>query len=262
MAQSRGRGPLSSVSPVRADIARVACFAGRVVGAAALATACGPTSPPPLANHDSAPAPAATPALEGRCLASFARKRPAGWLEVGQLRIGVAEGRPTSIAAEDTRGLVAEMLAPPKTKEDARTAMRAFTCRLGGLVLVVDEDAMASAAAAPDAGASTVLMPVFAPRVADERSDVLALCKEPAEDVPTDAVKRYRRAFDTLDERLTSRRWRAWLWDLLEEVDRTEGIARETIRMEKADELRDAANRAQLGGPCWYEKALRRPILR
>lgn len=200
------------------------------------------------------PAPAApSPVDENRCLASFAKHRPHDWIEVGHVNVALDEGRPVSLSAEDTRGVTVASLPAPKSKAAAQDSMRELTCRLGGLVLVVGESA-------PATGGAKAAFEALAPAEADERADLTALCQEP-EGVPAGATEaeRHRLAFATLDERLTTKHWRAWLWDVLEQSQKLELSERETFRSGKADELRAAAAAVRLAGPCWYESALRRP---
>jgi hypothetical protein len=214
-------------------------------------TACGASAPKAAETSKTTPKAAAI-SNEQRCLASFVKHRPAGWTDVGRLVIALEDGRPLSMTAEDTSGRSVETTLAPKSKEAAENAMRELTCRLGGLALVVD---------AADGG-QTATFAVLAPSVADEKADVVALCREP-ETIPegADAHQRYRLAVESLDERLTTARWRGWLWDVLEGSAKTQGFERASLRSEKADELHAAALASGITGRCWYEAALRAPHL-
>ncbi len=222
------------------------------------ALACGGSSSSPPAPAVPA-APAATPPTDdGQCLATFAKRKPeAGWAEAGKLVATVQDGQLTSIRAEDVNGTPIETRPAPTSSQGARQDMRELTCRLGGLVLLV------AGREPPASGAGTVAFPVLKPLVADEKIDLAALCREPADMPPTpDAQKRYVIALESLDARLTTRKWRAWLWQLLEESEAAEGLAREELRAARADELRAAALKAGITPPCWYEEALRRRPIR
>lgn len=188
---------------------------------------------------------------DGRCLASITPKRVAGWTEHGRIVVALDDGQPTSMEAIDTAGASIAKRTAPKTKAEARAALKDLTCRLGGVVATLDGTAPESR------GAATATFVVLVPAVVDENADVLALCSEP--EVQAGDAQERRLTFDQLEQRLTSRRWRAWLFDLADEHERTTGSERMTVHWRRADELAEAVRRAGLRGRCWFETQLRSP---
>lgn len=211
------------------------------------AFACGSSPAPsnPTAPASAAPSAAAVPADDGRCLAATTRKRPtSGWREVGQLVIEVQDGQPTSFEARDASGKVVEKKPAPKDRREARELMKTLTCRVGGLLATLDGKEP------PKNGTGTATMIVLEPTAPDEKGDVAMLCKEPVDmpgaDHALDDQQTVRIAVDFYDERLTTKKWRAWLRDAGER------------KMQAADELAAAARDASITTPCWFADGLRR----
>lgn len=173
-----------------------------------------------------------------------------GWTERGKIALTLEDGQPTSMHAIDASGATVATRAAPRSKAEARAALRDLTCGLGGVIATLD------GTEPPTAGKGTASFVVLVPEVVDERADLAALCKRPEDD--GDGPKP-RLTFDRLQQRLTSHRWRAWLFDLVEEHERTTGSDRMMLHWRRADELADASRRAGLGGTCWFETQLRAP---
>jgi hypothetical protein len=227
---------------------------------AVLLVACGgppaPTQPAPPADAVTASSTSSAQAEppEGRCLATTTRHRPdAGWTEVGKLVVALADGQPTSFEAQDASGTVLESKPAPKNGKAARELIENLTCRLGGLIALLDGPEPSKE------GAATASMIVLRPIAPDERADISVLCAAPS-GMPAGAgeSQKLRIALALFDERLTSLRWRAWLRDLAVASADTEGAARIATRTSKADELRAAADRTRVNGACWLETLLRR----
>ncbi len=212
--------------------------------------ACGASPAPP----PSAPS-TATPPLpdEDRCLASIAHGRVPGWTEHGKIVVALEDGQPRSLQAIDGAGTVTTTRPAPPSKEDARAALRELTCALGGVIATLEGDEP------PTTGPGTATFTVLVPQVVSEKADVAALCRRPEE--AADGQKP-RLTFDQLERRLTSRRWRAWLFDLVDEHERTSGSDRMMLHWRRADELAEAARvagQAGQAGTCWFEVQLRSP---
>ena len=155
------------------------------------------------------------------------------------------------MTALDAGGGVVTTRPAPKNKSDARAALEELTCRLGGVLAALE----GADAAGASRGAATASFVVLAPAVVDEKADLLTLCAQPEEQT---AGPKPRLTFDQLEQRLTSPRWRGWLFDLADEHERTTGSDRMMLHWRKADELGDAARRAGVGR-CWFEAQLRSP---
>ena len=191
---------------------------------------------------------------EDRCLASITPKRATGWKEHGKLVVLLEDGQPKQLEAHDLDGRIVSSRPAPKNKSEARALMKELTCFLGGVVATLDE------ASPPTEGAGTATFAVLVPVVVDERADLAAFCKAP-EASAAGMVERQkaRLTFDQLEQRLTSKRWRAWLFDLIDEHERTSGGDRLNLHWTKADELGVAVRQAGLTGTCWFETQLRSP---
>lgn len=213
---------------------------------------------PPRAEPAAPPAPTAAKADDGeRCLATTARRRPAGWIESGKIVVAVKDGQPTAFEAHDASGKVVASKAAPANGEAARALLVSLTCQLGGLVATFEGDP-------PKQGVATATLPVLKPRAPDERADLATMCKPP-EGLPTgpdgpDELQEVRIAFDVYQESLTTPKWRGWLVDLLEASRKaTDDAARLKVRKAKSDELKAAAGAAKIGGACWFAEGIARP---
>jgi hypothetical protein len=226
----------------------------RLFFSALLVVGCTNTTPRPTTST----APSSTGAKphvedDGRCLASTARRRPAGWAETGTLVITLDDGRPIQLEARDAAGKTVESRPAPTNAREAREAVAALTCRVGGLIAALDGPEP------PRTGTSTSTLIILGPTTADEKTDLAILCTEP-EELPAEAdtSTKLRLSIDRFEEHLTTRRWRAWLRDLVEEDSRREGAERIMLWSSRADDLHAAAANVGIAGSCWLEAGLRR----
>ena len=167
-----------------------------------------------------------------RCLASFATKRPAsGWIESGRLVVTMRKGHAFAVEIHDANGRVTDFVRLMRERE-----LLPITCRLGGVLAVVEAPVLE--------GQETMI--ILRPAAEDERADLRAACAtpEPAEDP--------QRLNDELGARLTSTRWRTWLFDLRYAMNREDDD--EVLRL--ADVLEAEAQREQID-PCWTSDWLR-----
>jgi hypothetical protein len=212
----------------------------------------GPSTP--QATSTAAPSSSAAPAASAtaapkteRCNAALARKRPAGWKDSGTLTVTIADDRPTRIAVADASGKsLGEQAVEAQKPEDARRALREAVCRAGGVVGVLEGKP-------PKSGTATIA--VVRPAKEDEAGDVAMLCKEPA-GMPADldAGQKMRVAFETYDEQLTSAKWRGWLHDMSEEMEREGDAGRATVRKKYGATLESAPGAPK---PCWFASRLK-----
>jgi hypothetical protein len=163
------------------------------------------------------------------------------------------DGQPMSMEARDPDGKVVDTRTAPKNAREARLALAELTCRVGGLVAALEGPEP------PRQGTSTTTLIAFRPDVADEKADVATLCQEP-DSLPAGADERQklRLSVDRFEEQLTTRHWRAWLRDLVEEDAQKQGSERILLWTARADELQTAAKKAGVAGACWLEAGLRR----
>jgi hypothetical protein len=151
-------------------------------------------------------------------------------------------GHAVSSELRDTSGHVVESAALVKESD-----LLLWPCKLGGVLAVVELEP-------PFDGASTFT--ILRPLVEDPSADVVSLCTKPVE-LPADSEAGFLWAFarDLYAERLTSSRWRKWLFDLDEQLH-GERVAAARAKREKGDELEAAANAAGLGSSCWMLRFL------
>ncbi len=171
-----------------------------------------------------------------RCLASFAAKRPAsGWLEVARLVVTMRKGHAFAVEIHDASGKVTDFVRLMRERE-----LLPITCKLGGVLAVADAPVVDG----------TETMTVMRPVAEDERADVRAACVPPD---PPDDEWDAQRMNDQLASRLTSTRWRTWLFDLRAAMNHEDDD--EVLRL--ADVLESEAQRAGTM-VCWTADWLRR----
>ncbi|HEY8072594.1 MAG TPA: hypothetical protein VIF62_00750 [Labilithrix sp.] len=169
-----------------------------------------------------------------RCLASFATKRPAsGWIESGRFVVTMRKGHAFAVEIHDASGRVTDFVRLMRERE-----LLPMTCKLGGVLAVVESPVLE--------GQETMI--VLRPAAEDERADLRAACATP------DSAERFdaQRLNDELAARLTSTRWRTWLFDLRYAMNREDDD--EVLRL--ADVLEAEAQREQID-PCWTSDWLR-----
>ena len=232
----------------RARLIAWACASAWALACAVAIVAC--ASPRPAktaagAAHgaaSSSPTPAAIAPSHRRCLASFAATRPAsGWIETGKLLVSTRKGHAFAVEVRDARGHVVEFVRLMREHEVLTVA-----CKIDGVLLVLD-----GAPANDGVHSVTVLRPARE----DERGDVALLCNKPAIPSAPDDAALWRATLDAFAERLTSTRWRTWLFDLDASIFGRRGDDDEPLR--KADELEAAAKSAGIAA-CWTSTELRR----
>lgn len=204
------------------------------------------SSPAPASGAPSAAPASSAPATaepdagapSGRCLASLARKRPAGWRDSGTLTVTLVDDHPTKIGDQAIQA---------QTAEDARRALRDAVCRAGGVLGVLEGKP-------PKNGVATIA--VVVPAKEDEAADVALLCKEP-KGMPRDLddPQRLRIAFETYSEQLSSTKWRGWLFDMTDELAHADDAARRAIRKKYAATLKKAPGAS---ASCWFAAGLER----
>ena len=197
--------------------------------------ACGSTTPPPAASPTTSAAPSGpTSAAQGRCLATMVKKRPSsGWVEAGQVILTLQAGQVTRVEVRDAKGRVVE--SGPLAKE---SDLLIKPCTVNGYLAVAEGELAMD---------GTATMTVLRPIAESESGDVAFLCKKPAE-LNADGFL-WRSATNLLEERLTSRRWRSWVFELDEQLI-PHTAATDQAKRTKADEL-DAAAKAAGIASCW-----------
>src|SRR5688572_4106317 len=174
--------------------------------------ACGSSTQTP-----STPSPSSTKS-DARCVVGMARHKPtSGWTHVGSIIVTIEDRSTKSFEIQDANGKVLESKPAPKGDPKKSLALvEEATCKLGGMLAALDSDL-------PNQEGTAVFL-VLKPNAEDEKADVVMLCKLP-EAMPDgiDGVQEMRLAFDLYEERLTTKKWRAWLKDLGEKSGALEG---------------------------------------
>ncbi len=221
------------------------------VGVAALlglsVSACGGGAPPAKSGGDVPTTETSHASAPGKCTATTSEKAPAGWVQAGSLVVSVAAGKPTTLDVKDASGKVLGSETLPAAKNDAREPIRLAVCKTGGVLGVVQ-----GGKPAPDATSVTLL--TYKPAKEDETADVAMLCVMPG-DIPPDfdESQRMRVAAMMFEERLTSPRWRTWLFDMSAELRDAGDAAAVAIKRKHGTELQGAAK-----GSCWFATQLSR----
>lgn len=225
------------------------------VPAFVLVAACGgppPVGLPPAPSSLSSSSPPGATAEAAACYASLTAVRPAGWVEVGKLVITVKDGMPVGFELRDASG--AKVDAGDVSLQSPRAAgdyVAQKVCRIGGVMAVYDGQ--------PVDGRPMVAI-VVKPANEDPASDLADLCKEPIwkGGGGLDEAQKRRVAMATYEERLTSSRWRGWLFDMETKVRKTnDPAARAAAMSASADVLAQAAVSAGIKD-CWYAGALQK----
>lgn len=182
----------------------------------------------------------------------MAKKRPPGWVDTGVLVVRVVDGRPTSLDVRDASGksLGSQPVAADATGPAAREAIAAATCRAGAVLAI-------SPAEPPKSG--DVQLALVKPAKEDEPGDLGMLCTQPAEITPDfDPSQRVVIAAAGYEERLTSARWRGWLFSIRASLRTASTDAdRVTIRRKGGADL-SAAAKSQGTASCWFATELSR----
>lgn len=218
--------------------------------------ACGaaPAVVPPPAAPPSAPAPVPSePApTTAACHGSFAKKKPAGWVEVGTLLVKVKDEMPVGYELRDGTGKkVDEGDINVKSARAAGEAVAQKICRIDGVLAVYEEKAGAG---------GTMTVSVVKPAREDEAGDVAAMCKPLSDDImkiKPDPSQQVRIALDVYTESLTSKKWRAWLHDGAEKVRKASEGERVAARRSLGADLEAAAKTAGLKD-CWFASSLKK----
>jgi hypothetical protein len=216
----------------------VACGGGKPANEAKTETSAAPSA--------SAPATASPPASGGgdvRCIAGMTNKRPQGWKEAGFVVITVDGDEPKTFEIHDETGKVVGTNAAPKGRE-GREALRNAACRVGGFLVFLEK---------PAKGATSVKAIVLKPAKEDEAGDLAMMCKEPELPAGLDESQKLRIAVEIFEERLTSTKWRGWLFDMNDETRRgADDAAHVATKKKRGAELQAAAGK----GTCWFGAAL------
>lgn len=181
-----------------------------------------------LTSASASTSPATSGATEN-CYAAMAltERRPEGWVVAGTMVVTSRGGHAVSVELRDAAGRVVESGALAKESD-----LLSKPCKVGGVLLFAERPPAAD-------GASTLVL--LRPSVEDPSADVVSLCTKP-EGLPLGDDGGFHWAFarDTYAERLTSTRWRKWLFELDEDLRRDKPTA-ERAKRQKGDELEAAA---------------------
>ncbi len=227
---------------------------GSSVFLALFVAACAPPAAPPAVSIDVASAPGETAAGDpDACTAEIATERftaanggkpPAGWTAAGRLNIVMKQGKPVSLQVLDTANTVVRQDPAPADAREARAAMRAAACRIGGVLVMPPGK--------PQRNTAVMKLLVIRPAAPDEAGDVAMLCAVPdptLEGGSYDPSQRVTIAAQLYGERLTSPKWRGWLVGMGRELEGARDPA--AVRRARAAELRAAGRE-----PCWFAAAL------
>jgi hypothetical protein len=197
------------------------------------------------ASSGQAPAPVAAGAADGagECSAEIAFKIPDGWVDTGATV--VAATRDKKLASVEGRARDGTVHAAPGPLTDETPMQEA--CRLGGAMVVLDIEARDE---------EPVVMRVIRPKIADEKADIALMCAGPPGPGlvtgETDAIMKRMIAFTVYRERVTSPRWRGWLFRIAQQAKTTKMAALDQLFAGGAAELRAAGAPAD----CWFVGAL------
>jgi hypothetical protein len=154
-------------------------------------------APAPSATTDSRPA--------GICTATIGDKVLAGWVPVGVVEVALRAGSPTSIQAVDAGGNVVgtePVTSPDKLPEKVLVRN---VCLTGGLMGIFPER--------PGPQATSMKFLTYRPAKADESADLADLCSKPVEiEASYDQDQEMVHAWGVYGDRLTSTKWRTWLY--------------------------------------------------
>ncbi len=226
----------------------------------ALPLACGgapalpsvPSVPPSPTAASPKDAPASPPSSEP-CDASFAKKKPAGWVDVGTLVVQVKDDMPTGWELKDASGKKVD--GGDISVKSARAAADMVSqkiCRVGGVLAVYDEKA-------PQSGSMSAV--VVKPAKEDEAGDVATMCKPLSEEImkiKPDESQQLRIAIQVYEESLTSKKWRGWVRDWAQKMRKADPTAAPGLRKSQGQELETAAKGAGIKS-CWFATSLARP---
>jgi hypothetical protein len=167
--------------------------------------------------------------------------------------VKVVDGRPASVDVRDASGksLGSQAVAADATGPAARQAIAAATCRAGGVL------AITPGAEPPKNG--DLQLSLVKPAKEDEPGDLGMLCTKPLEVTSDfDPSQRVVIAAAIYEERLTSARWRGWLFSTRASLHEASTDAdRVTIRRKSAADLAAAAKSAGTA-TCWFATELSR----
>jgi hypothetical protein len=202
----------------------------------------------PQPSSVSSASPSATSA-SGECHGSFAKERPAGWVEVGKLVVVVKDEMPIGYELHDTAGKKVDSGdVDIKTARAAGDYVAGKICKIGGVLAIYD-------AKAGEGG--QMVTTVVKPAREDEPGDLATLCKEPAGMASLDDAQKRRAAFDAYEALLTSSKWRSWLFDVYAKLHKAHDDARPAVMAEGGDSLAKAAAAANIKD-CWFAASLRK----
>ncbi len=182
------------------------------------------------------------------CHAALSSKRPAGWVDVGKLIITLKDERPSAFELRDGSGKKVDSgEVTVKSPRAAGAHVAQKICLIGGVLAIYD---------AKPAANGTLVATVVKPAREDEGGDVVDLCKEPAGMTELDEAQKRRAALDVYEERLTSPRWRTWLFEMTSKVRKVDDPAARAAAMTGYVEvLAEAAARSNIKD-CWFANAL------
>jgi hypothetical protein len=184
----------------------------------------------------------------GECLASMTQARPEGWVDAGELVVGVSGGKPTTIEVHDASGKVlGKHPADATSPEASRESLRQAVCEAGGFLGVL-------LGKPPSSG--TTKISVLRPAKEDEAADLTLMCNEP-KDMPADfdLSQRVVVARHMYEEVLTSKRYRSWLHGM-------DNAVKSDDQAEKARRIDDLSAQAKAAGKqtCWFADNLRKAL--
>lgn len=216
-----------------------------VAGLALLLLSCGSSRRDVSTSASANTPPTATPASTGgqeKCYAEPTDRRPDGWVVAGTMIVTSRARHAVSVELRDTSGRLVESAA---LVEDSDVI--SFACKVGGVLAVLEHELAVD-------GPSTFT--ILRPSVEDASADVVSLCTKPAElQVDSDGGFHWMFARGVYAERLTSSRWRKWLFELDEQLH-GDKVAAERAKREKGDELEAAARAAGLEASCFMLSVL------